>query len=94
LQESYGEFDKRETMVIAIAQEDTDLPSHGKLVKRFQPQPKFKIAADVDGKTLAHYDRTTAYLIDKNGKIREIFPMPIHVRPRWEAILSRIDEIL
>ncbi len=57
------------------------------------PDRAFKIAADIERKGTPLYDRTTAYLVDKSGTIRQIFPMVIHVRPSWGAFLSEIDRI-
>ncbi len=89
----YAEFTKRDTVVIAIAQEDKDLKSHGKIYNRFKPAPRFDIVADVDRAQTQAYKRTTAYLIDKNGIVRQIFPMMIHHRPSWRAILNEVDRI-
>ncbi len=89
----YDEFKKRDTVVIAIAQEDNDLKSHGKIYNRFKPAPRFDIVADVNRAQTRAYKRTTAYLVDKKGIVRQIFPMMIHHRPAWRAILNEIDRI-
>ena len=89
----YDEFRKRETVVIAVAQEDTDLESHGTFLKHFGDGPPFAIVADVNRKQTPRYDRTTAYLIDKKGIVREIFPMLIHSRASWRAILHEVDKL-
>ena len=47
LQGLYEEFDKRDTVVIAVSQEDADLKSHGKFLKRFEETPPFDIVADL-----------------------------------------------
>lgn len=91
----YDEFTKRDTVVIAIAQEDTDLESHGKFLKKFGSSgPPFDIVADLNRKRTKRYDRTTTYLIDKTGVVRQVFPMLIHARPSWKAILGEMDRIL
>lgn len=89
----YDEFTSRDTVVIAVAQEDTDLKSHGRFLRKFKGSPPFDIVADIDRKDTPRYDRTTAYLIDKKGIVREIFPMLIHQRASWEAILHEIDKL-
>lgn len=89
----YDEFEKRDTVVIAVAQEDKDLDSHGKLLANFSPGPRFDIVADIDRKKTKKYDRTTGYLIDKEGIVRQIFPMLIHERASWRGILHEIDRI-
>ncbi len=90
----YRQFKKRDTVVIAIAQEDTDLDTHGKMLKSFKGNPPFHIVADLNRKVTTRYDRTTAYLIDKEGIVRQIFPMMVHHRPSWWAIVSEIDRLL
>ena len=89
----YGEFEKRKTVVIAIAQEDTDLESHGKFLKKFKTKPPFDIVADLNREKTESYDRTTAYLIDRKGIVRQIFPMLIHERASWKAMLHEIDKL-
>lgn len=39
-------------------------------------------------------DRTTAYLVDADGVVRQIFPMTIHHRPSWRALLGELDALL
>lgn len=93
MQEIYDEFDKRDTVVIAVAQEDKELKQHGQMAARIKPKPRFDIVADLDRMDTTRYDRTTAYLIDKTGRVRQIFPMLIHARPSWQAVLSEIDRL-
>ena len=57
-------------VVIAVAQEDKDLESHAKMVRRFEPSPRFEIVADLAREETGKYDRTSTYLIDKKGVIR------------------------
>jgi peroxiredoxin len=95
LQKTYDEFDKRDTVVIAISQEDKDLTSARKFLKAFKGKtPLFDIVADLDREKTRRFDRTTSYLIDKNGKVREIFPAMVHMRPDWRAVLNRIDAMM
>lgn len=89
----YDEFEERDTVVIAVAQEDTDLASHGKFLENFSPGPRFDIVADMGRKKTKKYDRTTAYLIDKEGMVQQIFPMLIHERASWRGILHEIDRM-
>jgi len=89
----WSEFEKRNTVVIAVAQEDKDLKSHAKFLKHFDGKPPFEIVADLNRKDTQKYDRTTTYLIDKSGVVREIFPAMIHMRPSWKSVLSRMDEL-
>lgn len=89
----YDEFTKRDTIVIAVSQEDKDLESHGKFLKHFKTKAPFDIVADLDRKVTKSYDRTTAYLIDKKGIVRQVFPSLIHTRANWRAILNEIDAL-
>ena len=93
MQKAYDEFEQRDTVVIAIAQEDTDLQKHGRIRQGIPGDPRFHIVADLNRKDTQRYRRTTAYLIDKNGIVRQIFPMLIHARPSWRAILNEIDRL-
>ncbi len=93
MQERYDDFEKLDTKVVAVAQEDKDLASHAKFLKHFDPSPRFKVTADIEGKTKGRYHQTSAYLIDKSGYIREIFPMMIHHRASWDTILKRIEAV-
>ena len=93
MQKLQDEFKGRDTVVIAVAQEDKDIKSHGKIYNRFKPAPWFDIVADINRAQTSAYKRTTAYLIDKQGRVRQIFPMLIHNRPSWRAILNEIDRI-
>ena len=90
----YDEFEKRDTVVIAIAQEDKDRDSHEKILKNFKPDRPFRIAPDFGRRKTKPYDRTTAYLIDKQGIVRQVFPMLIHSRPTWKAILAELDKLV
>lgn len=93
MQNTYDEFEKRDTVVVAIAQEDKDLDSHGNMAKKIRPSPRMDLIADLNRQETLEYDRTTMYLIDKKGIVRQIFPMMIHMRPTWFAVLSEIDRL-
>ena len=94
MQKSYEEFTKRDAVVIAVSQEDKDLESAGKFLKRFgKAGPPFDVLIDVQREKTGQLDRTTTYLIDKQGIVREIFPALISKRPNWSAVLHKLDEI-
>ncbi len=94
MHKQYGEFDKRGAVVVAIAQEDKDLESHGKILKKIRASdPQFIIAADIGHTTTTAFDRTSVYLIDKDGVVRQIFPMLIHERASWEPVWRAMDEL-
>jgi peroxiredoxin len=94
LQDMWNEFEERDIHVIAIAQEDTDLESHGRFPRGFDGPVPFDIVADLKREATLGYDRTTAYLIDKRGIVRQVFPTIIHARPSWKAVLHEADRIL
>ena len=89
----YDEFTELDTVVIAVAQEDKNLKTHAQFLKNFGDGPPFDIVADIKRKKTPRYDRTTAYLIDKKGVVRQIFPMLIHSRPSWNAILHEVERL-
>ena len=87
------EFDKRNTKIIAIAQEDKDLKTHSRILKKLKTDRGFEIVCDANRAKTKAYDRTTAYLIDRDGIVRQIFPMLIHHRSTWKAFLDEIDRL-
>ena len=92
LQDVHDEFEARNTVVIAIAQEDKDLESHGKILARLG-EPSFELAADLDRQGTARYERTAVYYIDRTGVVRQVFPGTIRRRPSWNAVLNEIDRL-
>jgi alkyl hydroperoxide reductase subunit AhpC len=84
----YDEFEKRNIAVIAVAQEDKDLESHAKFLQHFKPEPRFEIVADLNRSKSSRYGRTTTYLIDGEGTVRQVFPNTIHNRASWKAVLD------
>jgi len=90
----YDEFEGRGVPVIAIAQEDKDLESHGKFHRSFKEGRDFELVADLHGReTTGDYDRTTTYLIGADGRVKQVFPHLIHHRGMWEAILREVDRL-
>ena len=91
LQTLYPRLEALNTTAIAISQEDTDLASFRKMPDRFEGL--FPILADLERKQVPSLDRTTAYLIDDEGIVRQIFPMIIHARPSWEVVLNELEQL-
>jgi len=89
----YDAFEQRGVAVIAVSQEESNLQKHGLLPDRIKPKPRFPVVADLNRAVTKRYDRTTAYLIDKSGIVRQVFPMLIHSRPSWEPVLHEIDRL-
>jgi peroxiredoxin len=92
LRDMYERFEALDTVVVAISQEDEDLSLAARMAQTVEAP--FDIAFDLQRKKSFAYDRTTAYLIDKRGVVREIFPMIIHARPSWEIILREVERML
>ena len=90
----YAEFEARDTVVVALSQEDVDMAKASEMGTRFDPKPRFDLVHDLERKETLAYDRTTAYLIDKKGVVRQIFPMIIHARPSWQVVLKEVDAMI
>ncbi len=88
-----GEFEKRNAVVIAIAQEDKDLKSHAKILDGLETGGALEIVADLNREQTTAYERVTTYLIDKDGVVRQVFPMLIHHRATWQAVLNELDQL-
>jgi peroxiredoxin len=86
----YDEFEALDVAVIAVAQEDKDLASHAKMGKRFDPPARFEIVADLERDRTRRYERTSTYLIDRDGVVQQVFPQVVHFRAAWGAILPEI----
>lgn len=89
----YDDVAARDTVVVAVAQEDTSLEEHAALPQSFGRPLPFEVVADLGREQTPAYDRTTAYLIDENGIVRQVFPMLTHYRSSWQAILREIDRL-
>lgn len=88
----YSRFDALDIMVVAVAQEDKDLESHGKMTAQFPDRP-FEIVADMDRAGTERYERTSTYLIDREGIVRQVFPQVIHYRADWETIITECERL-
>jgi peroxiredoxin len=86
----YDRFESLDTVVIAIAKEDADLQKHGKILSKLPDNIQFHIVADLDHKDTKRYHPTSSYLVDKQGVIRQIFPMMTHFRAHWDTILDEL----
>ena len=88
-----GEFAARDTVIVAVSQEDKDLESFAKMPSNPKLKDReFEIVADI-GHTVPQIDRVTTYLIDKDGVVREVFPQLIRHRATWSAVLHAVDEV-
>jgi len=78
-----------------VSQEDKEVSEekYRPFLARLQPVPYFDVLIDANRVATPTLDRTTAYLIDKQGVVRQIFPMIIHARPSWRAFLPEIERL-
>jgi len=92
LQSTWSEFEARGIEVIALAKETGELSELAATAQRFPDRP-FVLVGAVGGKGVESYARTTGYLIDSEGVVRQVFPMETYNRPRWWAVLNEIDRL-
>lgn len=86
----YHEFDALGARVLALDQEDESLEGTLQLVDRLGEIP-FDLVTDVGRKATPRYDRVTTYLLDREGRVLEIFPSHPQVWMPWDAVLQRIE---
>ena len=89
LRDLYERFEALGARVVAISQEDEDLSLAVRMAESVEPP--FDLLFDLERRESTAFDRTTAYLIDEGGVVREIFPMIIHARPSWEVVLGELE---
>ena len=89
----WDEFEKRDTVVIAIAQEDRDLKSHGQFLSKFGSDRPFDIVADIGRKLTKKYDRVTTYLIDKEGIVRHQVVNDLPFGRNVDEVLRMVDAL-
>ncbi len=62
-------------------------------MSKLRPQLRFRILADLNRGKTTQLDRTTTYLVDRDGVVRQVFPAIIHMRPSWKAVLNEMDRL-
>ena len=90
----YDDVEALGLSVVALSQEDESLDRYGSFLSRFGDGPRFPITADLGRRATPRYDRVSAYLVDRERRVRQIFPMVIHTRPSWESILAEAERVL
>ena len=78
---------------IAISQEDRDVESARRFLEHFDETRSFDIVFDIDRAATKRYHRTTTYLIDERGVVRQVFPSLIHHRPAWSTVLEEVERL-
>lgn len=94
LQKLYADFEALGVSAVAVSQEDKDLASAQRFLRGWDPPPPFPIVADFERRVTTAYDRTTAYLIDADGVVRQVFPMLIHMRATGRALVREAQALL
>ena len=56
--------------------------------------PQFPLAIDLERKKTPRYERTSAVFVDKDGTVRQVFPMMTHMRASAAVLLDEIDALL
>jgi hypothetical protein len=56
--------------------------------------PPFPLVADVGREQTERYEQTTAYLVDADGVVRQVFPMLTYARGSVRAILREVDRLM
>lgn len=93
LHDMYAEVESRDFEVVAMANEEQSLLAHMKVLGEFDSLPPFPLAVDINRQRTEAYERTTAYLIDKQGVIQQIFPMEVYDRAPWWPLFNEIDRL-
>ncbi len=84
-------MEELDAVAVAVSQEDTELEAFAKMPKRLGD--RLQILADLKREKTPFLDRTTAYLVDKEGIVRQIFPMIIHARPSWDVVIDELKKM-
>ncbi len=92
LRDLYDEFKDRKVAVIGVSNEERNLMAHTNVIGELGFLPEWDLVTDI-GYRHNSFARTTAYLLDTDGVVRQVFPMEIYDRPPWWAILNEVDRI-
>ncbi len=93
LQDLYPEFETRGVEIIAVSNDEKSFMAHTKVIGQLGERPPYPILCDAKRKHTTAYERTTAYLVERDGSIGQVFPMEIYDRPPWWAIINEIDRL-
>lgn len=91
LHKNSEQFDDLGVIVIAISQEEEDLSKALSMAQK--TVVGFPLVHDVERGTAPQLDRTTAYYVDADGVVRQVFPMSAYLRPSAEVVLAEIERL-
>ncbi|MHC4909209.1 MAG: hypothetical protein ACYTF9_05765 [Planctomycetota bacterium] len=78
---------------MAISQEDRDLEQAKQFLVHFEDDRPFEIVFDLERAKTTRFDRTTTYLIDERGVVRQVFPNLIRHRAAWGTVLEEVKKL-
>lgn len=55
--------------------------------------PEYPILVDVNREGTPRFERTTVYLIDEEGVVRQVLPMMTHMRATAGVLLAEMDRL-
>ena len=70
------------------------MEEHAKIYDHFEEALPFDAGADLKHSVTDAYSPTTSYLIDREGKVLQVFPMEIYGRTPWWSLLNEMDRVL
>lgn len=88
-----SDFAARGIHVAAVSQEDTDLAKSGQIASKISGDLWFDLLADLNRERSGKYDRTTSYLIDAKGIVRQVYPQMVRRRVDWHSVLADVDRL-
>ena len=91
LHKNSEQFDDLGVIVVAVSQEEKDLSKALSMAEK--TGVGFPLVHDVERANVPQLDRTTAYYLDADGVVRQVFPMSAYLRPSAEVVLAEIERI-
>ncbi len=73
---------------MAISQEDDELAAAEGMAAKLGGDLPFEMGFDLERRVTTAYDRVTAYLIDRDGIVQQIYPMTVRARPSSVILLK------
>ena len=83
------DFERLGVTIVALSQEDDDVEGFRKIGKALPDLP-FPIIGDIDRLALPGLERTTAYYVGRDARVRQVFPMETYRRADLGAIRREI----
>jgi alkyl hydroperoxide reductase subunit AhpC len=82
-------FADQDVSILGLSQEDVDVENARKMHRSLGGgELPLTLAFDLERRETQAFDRTTAYLVDTDGVVQQVFPMIIHARPSGVVLLK------